>query len=160
MIYQKKDILKGAIIYAIGDTIAALLLHQFLFSRLLGMLFVGATFYSLEIPNYFIWIDKVTASIKGAKKQIYKTLLAVIHFNPLWIFRHFIFIKLFSFNLGAINMGLFHIALWSFLFNIPISILGNYIIQNKLKLEWRYFGSSIFSGLLAVYYALSATLFG
>ena len=159
MIYTKKDIIKGAVIYAIGDTIAALLLHEFQLTRLLGMAFVGGTFYAFEIPNYFIWIDKKTNQFKGAKKTIVKTMLAVIHFNPLWVARHLLFIKLFSLNFEAINMNLIYIALWSFVFNVPISILGNYIIQNKIKLDWRFLASSIFSGILAVYYAFSELFF-
>lgn len=159
MIYTKKDIIKGAVIYAIGDTIAALLLHEFQLTRLLGMAFVGGTFYAFEIPNYFIWIDKKTNQFKGAKKTIAKTMLAVIHFNPLWVARHLLFIKLFSLNFEAINMNLIYIALWSFVFNVPISILGNYIIQNKIKLDWRFLASSIFSGILAVYYAFSELFF-
>ena len=159
MIYTKKDIIKGAVIYAIGDTIAALLLHEFQLTRLLGMAFVGGTFYAFEIPNYFIWIDKKTDQFKGAKKTIAKTMLAVIHFNPLWVARHLLFIKLFSLNFEAINMNLIHIALWSFVFNVPISILGNYIIQNKIKLDWRFLASSLFSGILAVYYAFSELFF-
>jgi len=159
VIYTKKDIIKGAVIYAIGDTIAALLLHEFQLTRLLGMAFVGGTFYAFEIPNYFIWIDKKTNQFKGAKKTIAKTMLAVIHFNPLWVARHLLFIKLFSLNFEAINMNLIYIALWSFVFNVPISILGNYIIQNKIKLDWRFLASSIFSGILAVYYAFSELFF-
>ncbi len=159
MIYTKKNILKGAIIYAIGDTIATFLLHEFMWQRLLGMLFIGATVYAFEIPNYFAWIDKKTTFQKGVKKIISKTLLAILYFNPLWIARHLFFIKLFSLKYDSLNLSLLEIAFWSFLVNIPISIIANYIIQNKIKLDWRFMASAIFSGLMAIYYAMSEGFF-
>lgn len=160
MIYTKQNILKGAIIYSLGDTIASVMLDQFLWIRLLGMLFIGATIYAFEIPNYFIWIDKKTAHLKGINKSLNKTFLAIVYFNPLWIARHLFFIKLFSQHYEAINMNLFTIAFWSFVVNIPISSIANYIIQNKIKLDWRFMASAIFSGLMAIYYAFSESWFG
>ena len=123
------------------------------------MIFVGALIYSFEIPNYFAWIDKVTAAYEGAKRTLVKTGLAIAYFNPLWIFRHLIFIKVFSGKLSEINSGLFMIAGMSFLGNIPISGIANYLIQNKIRLGWRFMASAIFSALMAVYYALSETIF-
>jgi len=123
------------------------------------MMLIGAVLYSLEIPNYFKWIDKKTASFNGLKKTLAKTGLAIAYFNPIWIFRHLVFIKLFSGNFEQINGGLFIIACWSFLVNIPISFIANYIIQNKMHLNWRFMASAIFSGLMAIYYALSESLF-
>lgn len=159
MIYTKQNILKGAIIYSIGDTIASLMLHEFSWMRVLGIVFIGATVYAFEIPNYFIWIDKKTAHLDGIKKTIYKTVLAIAYFNPLWIARHLFFIKLFSQNYESINTNLLYIAFLSFLINIPISAIANYIIQNKIKLDWRFMASAIFSGLMAIYYAMSENWF-
>ena len=160
MIYTKQNILKGALIYSLGDTIASVMLDQFSLIRLLGMAFIGATVYAFEIPNYFIWIDKKTKQLTGLKKNLNKTLLAIAYFNPLWIARHLLFIKLFSQNYQAININLINIAFWSFLVNIPISAIANYIIQNKIKLDWRFMSSAIFSGLMAIYYAMSESWFG
>ncbi len=123
------------------------------------MLLVGATIYSFEIPNYFAWIDKKTISYQGIKKTIIKTGLAIAYFNPLWIFRHLAFIKLFSGTYSQINSNLLLIAFWSFLVNIPISLIANYMIQNKIRLDWRFMASAVFSGLMAIYYALSETIF-
>ncbi len=159
MIYTKKNIIKGAIIYSLGDAVASLFLHEFSITRLLGMLFIGATVYAFEIPNVFIWIDKKTENLKGVKKTLTKTLLAILYFNPFWIARHLFFIKLFSLQTEQINSSLLQIAWWSFLFNIPISFTANYLIQNKIKLENRFLASAIFSGLMAIYYALSETIF-
>ena len=123
------------------------------------MVVVGATLYALEIPNYFRWIDEKTANQQGLKKTLAKTVLAIGYFNPLWIARHLFFIKLFSGNYEQIGWNLIVIAFWSFLVNIPISFIANFIIQNKVKLSWRFLASAIFSALMAIYYALSETIF-
>ncbi|OSY88421.1 hypothetical protein WH52_06590 [Tenacibaculum holothuriorum] len=157
--YTRHNIIRGAIIYSTGDTIASLLLNEFSIYRLLGMILIGATVYAFEIPNYFAWIDRKTGSLNGIQKTLAKTGLAIAYFNPLWIFRHLAFIKLFSGNYEQINSGLLLVALWSFLANIPISFIANFIIQNKIKLDWRFLASAIFSALMAIYYALSETIF-
>ena len=123
------------------------------------MMFIGATIYAFEIPNYFEWIHKKTISYNGIKKTLAKTGLAIAYFNPLWIARHLFFIKLFSFNFDQINSNLLLIAFWSFLANIPISFIANYLIQNNIKLDWRFLASAIFSAIMAIYYALSETIF-
>lgn len=123
------------------------------------MICIGATLYAFEIPNYFTWIDKKTNNFIGIKKTLAKTGLAIAYFNPLWIFRHLAFIKLFSGNYEQINSHLLTIAFWSFLANIPISFVANFIIQNKIRLDWRFMASAIFSAIMAIYYALSETIF-
>lgn len=135
------------------------MLDEFLLTRLLGMMLVGATFYAFEIPNYFDWIVKKTQFLNGIKATFAKTGLAIAYFNPLWIARHLLFIKLFSGQFETIGWNLLEIAFWSFLANILISFIANYIIQNRFKLKWRFLGSAIFSALMAIYYALSETLF-
>ena len=157
--YTRSNILRGAIVYATGDLIAALILHEFSWMRLIGMMIIGATVYAFEIPNYFNWIDRKTKALNGLKLTTYKTLLAILYFNPLWIARHLLFIKLVSGNSHLINWNLLHIAWLSFLVNIPISLIANYIIQNKIKLQWRFLASAIFSGLMAIYYALGEVMF-
>jgi len=159
LIFSKNNIIKGALIYSIGDSIAALILHEFSLTRLFGMAFIGATFYAFEIPNYFNWIETKTKNLKGFTYLISKTGLAIAYFNPLWIARHLFFIKLFSGNFEALNFNLLYIAWISFLVNIPISFFANFIIQTKTPLKWRFFASAIFSALMAIYYALSETLF-
>ena len=121
---------------------------------------VGATVYAFEIPNYFDWIVKKTAHLKGIKATLSKTAFAILYFNPLWIARHLLFIKLFSDQFETIGWNLLEIAFWSFLANILISFIANYIIQNRFKLKWRFLGSAIFSAIMAIYYALSEALFG
>ncbi len=157
--YTKNNVVRGALIYSAGDLIASLLLDEFSWIRLLGMIFIGATVYAFEIPNYFAWIDRKTISYVGLKKTMIKTCLAILYFNPLWIFRHLIFIKIFMSKYEEINYQLFQIAIMSFVVNIPISFIANYLIQNKIKLNWRFMASAIFSALMAIYYALSETIF-
>ena len=122
-------------------------------------MFVGATVYAFEIPNYFDWIVKKTKHLIGLKANLVKTGLAILYFNPIWIARHLLFIKLFSGKLDAIGWHILEIALWSFLANILISFIANYFIQNRFKLKWRFLASAVFSALMAIYYALSETLF-
>ena len=124
------------------------------------MVIVGATLYAFEIPNYFNWIVKKTQFLNGIKATLAKTVLAILYFNPLWIARHLLFIKLFSGQFEAIGWNLLTIAFWSFLANILISFIANYIIQNRFRLKWRFLGSAIFSALMAIYYALSEVFFG
>jgi len=159
VIYTKNNILKGAIIYATGDTIAALILGEFSELRLLGMVLIGATFYAFEIPNYFKWIETETQNLKGLTYLLSKTGLAIAYFNPLWIARHLFFIKLFSRQFNALNWSIINIALISFAVNIPISFFANFIIQTKTPFKWRFLASAVFSALMAIYYALSETLF-
>lgn len=130
-----------------------------MWSRLIGMVLIGATLYAFEIPNYFKWIDQKTKKMQGITLTLSKTLLAIVYFNPLWIARHLFFIKVFSGNFSAINTHLLEIAMWSFLVNIPISFLANFLIQNKVQLKWRFLASAIFSALMAIYYALSEVIF-
>jgi len=123
------------------------------------MILIGATIYAFEIPNYFKWIDQKTKSLSGVKLTLSKTTLAIAYFNPLWIWRHLVLIKLFSGDIDLININLLWIAGLSFLVNIPISFIANFIIQNKIKLNWRFLASATFSALMAIYYALSETIF-
>jgi hypothetical protein len=151
--------MRGALIYASGDTIASLILNEFSWHRLAGIMLIGATLYAFEIPNYFNWIEKRLIGITGFRNSIQKTALAILYFNPLWIARHLFFIQLFSFRLSGITWDIFRIATVSFLVNIPVSLLANYLIQNKIPLTCRFLASAVFSALMAIYYAVSKVLF-
>ncbi|NOZ95892.1 MAG: hypothetical protein GXP47_14305 [Acidobacteria bacterium] len=157
---ERRDVLNGALIYAAGDTVAAAILGQLSATRLAGMMLVGATVYAFEIPNYFRWIDRRTEGMpRGWRFAAARTGLALLYFNPLWIARHLLFIAVFSGRWETAGWGLLHTALLSWLFNIPLSAIGNYIIQVWLSFRWRFVGSAVFSGLMAVYYALSGVWF-
>ncbi len=157
--YSRTSIARGAVIYSSGDLIASLLVHEFSWFRLAGMAVIGATIYALEIPNYFKYIERITAAWRGTSMRAMKTLLALLYFNPLWITRHLVLISLFSGTAATLTPEILKVATFSFLANIPISILANYLIQNKVTLAWRFFASALFSAAMAVYYALSPLLF-
>lgn len=157
--YERTNIIRGALIYTLGDTTAALISSSFDWYRMLGMLLVGATVYAFEIPNYFKWIDTKVDGKSGLASSMKRTVLAILYFNPLWVARHLFFIKLFSQQYEDINLHLIEIAWISFVINIPISIIANYLIQNKIRLDWRFMASAIFSALMAIYYAMSAIWF-
>lgn len=158
--YKWSNIIRGGLIYATGDTIAALISDQFSVQRMIGILMIGATIYALEIPNYFKWIDKKTQGKTGLKNSLYRSVLAMLYFNPLWIARHVLFIKLITGNFDQIGWGLITTGTLSFVVNIPVSLAANYLIQNKIALEHRFLASAIFSGLMAIYYSLSDVWFG
>ena len=154
-IFTKANIVKGGLIYTIGDSIAALISNEFTIFRMLGVLIIGATIYAFEIPNYFSWIDQKIQAKPGILTSFKRAGLAMLYFNPLWIARHMLFILLLKTQYESINISLLKIAFLSFLVNIPISLLANYIIQNNIQFKYRFVASAIFSGLMAIYYALS-----
>ena len=155
-----KDVRNGAVIYAAGDTLAACMLGRFSWTRLAGMALVGGTIYAFEIPAYFRWIDQRTQRPSSAfRRAATRTGLALLYFNPLWIARHLFFIACFDGSWHTINLGLLRTALLSWLLNIPLSAAGNLLIQVGLPLQWRFVGSAVFSGLLAVYYAWAGVRF-
>jgi hypothetical protein len=159
LLYSKQTIVRGALVYSAGDLAAALILNEFSWTRLLGIVFTGATVYAFEIPNFFTWIEKLAGTMHHLLKPFARTLMAMFYFNPLWIARHLLFIKLFSGRFEEINSGLLVVASWSFLVNIPVSLAANYLIQNHVKMKWRFLASAFFSSLMAVYYAMSNAIF-
>lgn len=124
---------------------------------MLGIAFVAATLYTIEIPNYFRWITRHTESMSVGKAGFRRTLFAMIYFNPLWIARHLAFVQLFSGQ--PVTWGVVSIGFWSFVYNIPAAVSVNYFIQTKLPLRFRFLASSFFSAALAVYYAMSEVWF-
>jgi hypothetical protein len=156
--FKLSNSLRGGLIYALGDTAAALISDQFYWFRLAGVFVIGASIYALEIPNYFKWIDLKIKGNRGIKYSLIRAAMAMLHFNPFWIARHILFIKLFMGQYDDIGWGLVAVGFISFLINIPISLVANYTIQNKISLKYRFLASAIFSGLMAVYYSLSEFL--
>jgi len=153
---QLRNHLRGLLIYTAGDTTAALLLHQFSWGRLLGMALVGGTLYALEVPAYFRWIDCRVPPAPHPGQRLRRAALSLLYFNPLWIARHLLFIQVFSGRWEQVSWGLLAVASGSFLMNVPVSFTANYLIQNHVPPRWRFVVSALFSGLMAVYYALSA----
>ena len=160
--YNAANALRGLLIYGSGDTLAALILGEFSLARMVGMSFIGATLYALEVPNWFHWIDRQTQHQHQHhwRSALQRTGLALLYFNPLWIARHLLFIHLFSGGWQQINSTLLSLGLYSFIANIPIALIANYTIQNRLPPQWRFSASALFSACMAIYYALAPLLFG
>ena len=157
--YSAKNIISGFFVYSAGDTIATLLMGNFSVGRMIGMACLGAAIYAIEIPNWFMFIDKVEPN-KGTLKSKFKRIaMSVAFFNPIWISRHMLFISLFSGKWASVSWNIVGAASMSFMTNIPISIFVNYCIQNKLRPEWRYYASSIYSALMSIVYAMGAVWF-
>ena len=154
-----QNALRGALVYGSGDTAAALLLGQFSVARLLGIVAVGSTVYAIEIPAYFRWLERRFGG-KGRAGAVKKAVLAQAFFNPLWIARHLAFIKLFSGQVAAIRWELLATAADSFVHLLPVGLLMNYLIQNRVPLNWRFFASALYSALTTLYFALGEVLFG
>lgn len=151
--------LTGGIIYFTGDTIAALLVGEFSIWRSLGIFLVGSTLYAWEIQTYFKWIEKKIRTMSTKRRMAVNTGLALIYFNPLWIARHMCIVFIISGKMSQISTDLLYSALIAFLVNIPLSILANFIIQNKISLEYRFWASATFSGIMAIYYSMSSVWF-
>jgi hypothetical protein len=157
--YTRTNIIHGMVFYAAGDALATLIVGKFFIWRVLGMMLVGGGIYALEIPAYFAWIARKTSAINGWKGSLLRTAMACVYFNPLWIARHLLFIALFSGAWSGVSPALLTTATLSFLVSVPISLAGNFVIQTFLPERHRFLGSSVFSGVIAVYYALSAIWF-
>ena len=158
-IFSWRNALRGGLVYATGDSIATLIGGEFLLPRALGVLVLGGTLYASEIPAYFRWIES-RFSRSGRGNKIKRALLAQAFFNPLWIARHLAFIKLFSGRGSEIDWHLLAIGVDSFLHIVPIGLLMNYTIQNRVPLSWRFLASASYSAVMAIYFALSEVWFG
>ncbi len=158
LFYSRSNILRGSLIYAIGDTLACLISGEFLITRLIGMLIIGGTVYAFEIPNYLLYLNDKNWG-NDLKAKLKRGILFHLYFNPLWIARHLLMINLISLNFEAINFDLVTIGWYSFLYSTPFVFPANFVLQNYIPYKWRFVASGIFSGVMAVYYALSAILF-
>jgi len=159
LLFSARNSISGFFVYSAGDTIATLLTGNFSVARMVGMAFLGAMIYAIEIPSWFAFIDKTIPKKDDLESKTKRILLAVAFFNPIWIARHMLFISLFSGKWQSLSWNILGAATMSFLTNIPVSIFVNYCIQNKLRPEWRYYASSAFSALMGIAYALAAVYF-
>ncbi|MBA4075638.1 MAG: hypothetical protein C0508_11405 [Cyanobacteria bacterium PR.023] len=157
----------GWLLYPFGDLIGQLLLGKFEPSRILTMTLVGGLLYRFEIPAWFKMLDSI--SIHGKQLNwIGRTIGAMLYFNPLWIGRHvfFIYLATHQFQVGndmhsilSVISDCLLVGFKSFLANLPISIIGNLIIQTKLPIKYRFAGSAILSAIFAISYAIEYLLF-
>jgi hypothetical protein len=168
-----RDTIVGWTIYPAGDLLAQLITGHVQWSRVLVMAVVGGIVYRFEVPRWFRMLDRYEfasadtpfkrALVRDPERDRHlnwlgRTLGAILYFNPLWIIRHMLFIRL-----GSDPASLLTLHGWSesaivgaksFLLNLPLSFGGNYVIQMKMPLRWRFLASSIMSAILACGYAL------
>lgn len=152
------NVVTGAVLFAAGDSIGTLIAGDFLYQRMLGMMVLGGSLYAWEIPTYFAHLQR-RFNRQGYPNAFKRTIAAGMFFNPLWIARHLLFIKLFSGQWQTISPDILAVATESFVFCFPFSLLANYLIQNVISFRWRFLVSSIYSALTVIYFALSEVLF-
>lgn len=157
---EARDVLTGLIVYPLGDTIGAALVGALDPVRCVGMLLLGGTLYAWEIPACFRWIERrAPGTMAPTRRAVVRTTLALCYFNPLWIARHLAFITLFMGRWDDVNPSLLRTAALSWAVNIPLAVLGNFVIQVALPLKHRFLGSAVFSALMVIYYALCQVWF-
>lgn len=171
------------VLYPAGDLIAQLILGEVNWARLLALSATGGILYQFEVPRWFRWLDQRTVSqtqlqrlpaltflVRRTDDDRYvlnwrgRTLGAMSYFSPLWITRHMLVLKLATTPWSEIvfwpTLGVLGIAACkSFLINLPFSLLGNYIIQVRLPLQYRFLGSIIMTGLFSIAFALAFRFF-
>ena len=158
-LWTLRDALHGGAIYCAGDSVATLMTGEFQFYRMIGMFLLGGTLYAIEIPAYFRWLARRFERL-GVLNSLRRMLLAAAFFNPLWIARHLLFIKFFSGAWQTVSWDVLSVASLSFVYCLPVALPVNYLIQNHIPLDWRFFSSSLFSALMAIYFSLSEVIFG
>lgn len=153
-----KDAVTGAVLFSAGDSIGTLITGDFMYQRMLAMMLLGGSLYAWEIPGYFSFLQR-RFNQSGYLNALKRTFSAAFFFNPLWIARHLVFIKVFSGEWMMITSDILVLATQSFVYCFPFSILANYLILNVISYKWRFFSSSIYSALTVIYFALSAVIF-
>ncbi|MBP9094219.1 hypothetical protein KBI23_24600 [bacterium] len=161
------NLLVGWLLYPLGDLVGQVLLGKFEPERILVMTLVGGLLYRFEIPAWFRMLDSICIAGRPLT-WIGRTIGAMLYFNPLWIARHvfFIYLATHHFQLGtdfsgalAVILNCLVVGLKSFITNLPISVVGNLIIQTKLPVQYRFAGSATLSAIFAVSYAIEYLLF-
>lgn len=94
-----------------------------------------------------------------------RTIGGMAYFNPLWIARHIFVIYLtthhFQFETHPVSVvgDCLKVGCQSFMTNLPLSLLGNYVIQEKLPADLRFAGSATLSAVMAGLYAIEYWFF-
>ncbi len=173
------DKLSGMIIYPMSDLIAQVILGDVSWLRIIFVTLLGRFVYAIEIPKWFGFLScwHKSSPPKGISLKFWvkigkhyyfnwltKTLGATLWFNPFWIARHMIVLELANIIAGKTNFFSFlsesiYLGSISFVGQFPIAMIVNYIIICRLSDKSRFIWSSIFSGLLAIYYAIGRVYF-
>lgn len=169
------------VLYPAGDAIAQLILGEFSLPRLIALSLVGGLVYQAETPRWFRWLDQHRLPPQQAQRWPWhwltqphqaqyrlnwlgRMLGSMSFFSPPWIMRHMLILKVSTTPWNDIALLTVLPDLWmaackSFLTNLPIGIVGNYIIQARLPLEYRFWGSICMSGIMGIAFALAYKFF-
>jgi len=176
---SKVDKLSGLIIYPLGDLIAQLILGEVSFLRLFFVALLGRFVYAIEMPKWFGFLANwksvkmpssyfkffCTQTNEGvALNWLGKTLGTTFWFHPLWIARHMLVLELANIVIGKTSLLAFlpqavSLGSISFVLQFPVAVVVNYIIICRLNEKSRFICASIFSGMLAIYYAVGRVYF-
>lgn len=157
---MKREWLRAGLIFGGGDLIACLITGTWAPWRWLGLSLTGGLIYAPEIRWYFDWLERRLPPPLALRRRWLKAVLAWCWFNPLWIARHALLIRLYSGRWAEIDPWLLMLGARAFVFSMPVVLCANYLIQNRLQPASRVTGSAVLSALMAFYYALSEVWFG
>lgn len=172
----------GWVLYPVGDLAGQIIMGQFSIIRFCVLAVVGGIIYRWEIPRWFGYIEKVRFTAQSKEKYpgfsliltesddkfaltwLGKAICAALFFNPLWIARHLIFISCALTPLAQIDFfqlvgSTLKVGTISFFTNLPIALIGNYIIQKHLPLKFRFLGSAVLTTILNAKYAIEYVYF-
>ena len=178
----------GWVLYPLGDLIGQIIMDDVNPIRYITVMIAGGIIYRFEIPRWFHFLDSFRLSVDTElrypilKRLVHedetglrfnwlgKTLGAALYFNPLWIARHLFFIKVATLITPGMNwysdvdfIAVLITALKSgtisFFTNLPIALIGNYLIQERMNLRYRFVGSAVLTTVLNAKYAIEFVLF-
>lgn len=178
----------GWVLYPLGDIVGQIIMDDVNPVRYIAVMIAGGIIYRFEIPRWFHFLDSFRLSIDAGHRfpplrrlvheddtglrlnWLGKTLGAALYFNPLWIARHLFFIKVATLvgpdmnwytdvDYIAIIIASLKSGTISFLTNLPIALIGNYLIQEHMNLRYRFVGSAALTTVLNAKYAIEFVLF-
>ena len=113
--------LRAGLIYGSGDLLASLISGGFSPARAIGMTLIGSLLYAPEIHTWFGWLAKRYPEPASPGQRWQRAALAWCWFNPLWIARHALFIRLLGGRTTEIDFSLLTIGATSFALNMPVA---------------------------------------
>ncbi|MBI1270751.1 hypothetical protein GC174_09990 [bacterium] len=178
----------GWVLYPLGDLFGQIIMDDVNPVRYIAVMIAGGIIYRFEIPRWFHLLDSFRLSSDTEnrypffKKLVHeddtglrfnwlgKTLGAALYFNPLWIARHLFLIKVATLvgpdmhwyagvDFVAIIIASLKSGTVSFFTNLPIALTGNYLIQERMNLRYRFVGSAALTTVLNAKYAIEFVIF-
>lgn len=154
---ERKDMLVGALMFFLGDSASMLIAGEWSWPRALLVGLAGGTLYAWEITRWFRLIARWVPTLDTWRDGVARTLLTLAYFNPIWILRHSALIAIGVWISAGIPLDWLDMSVasvQSFGLTFVLAFTGNWIIQTKLALRWRFIGAAIFSAIMAMVYGL------